>query len=339
MAVVQQIRSYLSIPRDTMFSKRPRLVLVWQSTTEADFYSTDEITAMQEKSNGLLEVTALTSEGGRRRNAPGAAFRKARDIAWNVFGSPAPSNTSSANPFTPAGSNLDSSSSEKPKPPPYPSLARDGGRDEQPPPYRTPGRDEKHTAADAGTKKERAPKGIGNLLPTRTWRNVKWKESPTTSDHRRAPMQDTSVSFRHVHEFGVATEIEFKMPEKDVFRVKAPHREKVGICVMGENYQVGDGLVRGRVNREILENVFGEALLSSIAAYNRQRALNSLACSDSDVGDEKEGQGEDDGELIGTDQTAGKLQVVVSGPTAFVANVKQLLTQMGVPAGSTVLLD
>ncbi|CBJ27734.1 peroxidase [Ectocarpus siliculosus] len=198
----------------------------------------------------------------------------------------------------PCRSNLDSSSSGKPKPPPYSTLARDGGRDEQPPPYRTPGREEKkRSAADAGAKKERAPTGVGKLLTTRTWRNSKWNESPTTSGRRRAPMQDTS------------------------------------------NYQVGDGLVRGRVNREILETVFGEALISSIAAYNRQRALNSLACSDSDVGDNKEGEGEDDRDLIGTDQTAGKLQVVVSGPTAFVANVKQLLTEMGVPAGSTVLLD
>ncbi|CAM9957735.1 unnamed protein product, partial [Ectocarpus sp. 8 AP-2014] len=212
---------------DTTFSTRSRLVLVWQSTTEADFYGTDEITAMQ-KSNGLLEVTALTSEGGRRRNAPGTAFRKARDMAWNVFGSPAPSNTSSANPFTPAGygATMISGSSNYP------------------------------------------PKTQWELLVDRsfTWRNLKWNESPTTGGRRREPMQDTS------------------------------------------NYQVGDGLVRGRVNREILETVFGEALVSSIAAYNRQRALNSLACSDSDVGDEKEGQGEDDGDLIGTDQTAGKLQ-------------------------------
>ncbi|CAN0204264.1 unnamed protein product [Ectocarpus sp. 8 AP-2014] len=45
--MVQQIRSYLSIPRDTFFSRRSRLVLVWQSTTEADFYGTDDITALQ----------------------------------------------------------------------------------------------------------------------------------------------------------------------------------------------------------------------------------------------------------------------------------------------------
>ncbi|CAM9817628.1 unnamed protein product, partial [Ectocarpus sp. 12 AP-2014] len=44
--MIQQIRNYLSIPRDTTFSTRSRLVLVWQSTTEADFYGTDEITAM-----------------------------------------------------------------------------------------------------------------------------------------------------------------------------------------------------------------------------------------------------------------------------------------------------
>lgn len=73
------------------------------------------------------------------------------------------------------------------------------------------------------------------------------------------------------------------------------------------------------MNREILETVFGEALISSIAAYNRQRALNSLSCSNSDVRDEKEGQGEDDGDLIGTDQTAGKLQVAITSSCCFLS--------------------
>lgn len=74
------------------------------------------------------------------------------------------------------------------------------------------------------------------------------------------------------------------------------------------------------MNREILETVFGEALMTSIAAYNRQRAVNSLLSSDSDVGDEKEGQVEDDGDFIGTDQTAGKLQVTIKSSRTVVVS-------------------
>ncbi|CAM9576396.1 unnamed protein product, partial [Ectocarpus sp. 4 AP-2014] len=99
-----------------VFSRRSRLVLVWQSTTEADFHGTDDITALQEKSNGLLGVTALISEGGRARKNPRSAFRKAAGMARSVFSaaSPAPSNTSSFTPFTPAGSAFDGSFGKHP---------------------------------------------------------------------------------------------------------------------------------------------------------------------------------------------------------------------------------
>ncbi|CAM9831972.1 unnamed protein product [Ectocarpus sp. 4 AP-2014] len=287
--MIQLIRNYLSIPRDTTFSTRSRLVLVWQSTTEADFYGTDEITAMQEKSDGLLEVTALVSEGGRARNAPGAAFRKARDMARNVFASPAPSNSSTLNPFTSMGSNLDSSSG---KPPPYMTLSTTGHGDEQPPPYRTPGRD---GSRHADGKERRTTTGVGKLLPKKTWRNMRRSDSSTPGAHRRPPVQDSRL--------------------------------------------MGDGLVRGKVNKEILETVFGEALTTSIAADTSQRAVKNLLRSDSDTSDDKQGQDEDDGDLTSTDQTSRKLQVVASGPSEFVANVRQLLDQMGVPSGCVVLLD
>lgn len=35
----------------------------------------------------------------------------------------------------------------------------------------------------------------------------------------------------------------------------------------------------------------------------------------------------------------GGMQVVVSGPSEFVLNVAQLLTEIGVPSGAVVLLD
>ncbi|CAM9577629.1 unnamed protein product, partial [Ectocarpus fasciculatus] len=205
-------------------------------------------------------------EGGRARNVPGAAFRKARDMARNAFGSPAPSNSSSFNPFTPAGSNVDSSSG---KPPPYMTPSRTGNGDERPPPYRTPGRD---GSTHADGKEKRTTTGVGKLLPKKTWRNMKRSDSSTPGARRRSPVQDTST------------------------------------------YQVGDGLVRGKVNREILETVFGEALTTSIAVDNSQRAVKNLlrSDSDSDIGDAKEGQDKEDEDLTGTDQTARKLQVTAS---------------------------
>ncbi|CAN0195639.1 unnamed protein product, partial [Ectocarpus sp. 6 AP-2014] len=57
-----------------------RLVLLWQNSVEADLYCTDELTALQAKANGLLEVTALMSGDIPRRNIPGNTFRRA--IAW-----------------------------------------------------------------------------------------------------------------------------------------------------------------------------------------------------------------------------------------------------------------
>lgn len=96
-----------------------------------------------------------------------------------------------------------------------------------------------------------------------------------------------------------------------------------------QTYQVGDGLVRGKVNREILETIFGEALMTSIAADNNQQAVDNLLCSDSDVGDEKEGRDEDDGDLTGTDQTARKLQVTANSSLMDRAYLSMLLSMSG----------
>ncbi|CAM9576326.1 unnamed protein product [Ectocarpus sp. 4 AP-2014] len=44
----------------------------------------------------------------------------------------------------------------------------------------------------------------------------------------------------------------------------ARRHARTQVCMLA--YQVGDGLVRGKVNREILQTVFGEAMMTSIAA-------------------------------------------------------------------------
>eukprot|EP00904_Undaria_pinnatifida_P010977 jgi/Undpi1/7009/HiC_scaffold_21.g09483.m1 len=78
--VVQQIRLYNALPRS-----RSRLALVWQCASEAELYGMDEITGMQARSKGLLELTVLVSGHHRKRNVPGAAFAKAkRNILVNA---------------------------------------------------------------------------------------------------------------------------------------------------------------------------------------------------------------------------------------------------------------
>ncbi|CAN0425083.1 unnamed protein product, partial [Ectocarpus sp. 12 AP-2014] len=229
---------------DTTFSSRSRLVLVWQRTTEADFYGTEEIIAMQVRHLFMVQIVtgcyAITIP--RMLSLPCAA--------------------------TVARSNLGSSGSGKP--PPYTTPSRLGrGDQQQPPPYRTPGRDEKkQTASAARAKKERTANGVSKLLPKRVRRTTGQCTGRVTNEPTPRP-----PAFCHCQ-----------------------------AC------QMGGGLAQGSVNREILNKAFGEALITSIAAYNNQRAVNSLLRSDSDGEDEKEGQHVDDGGLVGTDRTAGKLQ-------------------------------
>lgn len=84
---------------------------------------------------------------------------------------------------------------------------------------------------------------------------------------------------------------------------------------LSQTYQVGDGLVQGKVNRELLEKVFGERLMASLASFNRERAVHNLLHDDSDAGDEKDGLDEGDAKggaeesFVGTNEKPGKLQV------------------------------
>ncbi|CAM9534507.1 unnamed protein product [Ascophyllum nodosum] len=78
--MLQLIGDYLSFAsRDPARPSRSRLVLVWQSSSVADLYGADEITAMQARSNGLLDVMVLIGGDRRKRNVPGAAFRMTKD--------------------------------------------------------------------------------------------------------------------------------------------------------------------------------------------------------------------------------------------------------------------
>eukprot|EP00904_Undaria_pinnatifida_P011027 jgi/Undpi1/7054/HiC_scaffold_21.g09528.m1 len=97
--MIQQIRLYMALPRDVAQSSRSRLALVWQCSSEADLYGTDEIAEMQAKSNGLLEVTVLISGHHRKRNVPGAAFGPAkRNLMLNTKVLSSPASSSNASP-------------------------------------------------------------------------------------------------------------------------------------------------------------------------------------------------------------------------------------------------
>lgn len=77
----QLIRDYLlvgSSNRDAGMGTHSRLVLLWQNSVEGDLYCADELTTLQAKAKGLLEVTALISGDMTRRNVPGNAFRRAK---------------------------------------------------------------------------------------------------------------------------------------------------------------------------------------------------------------------------------------------------------------------
>lgn len=64
------------------------------------------------------------------------------------------------------------------------------------------------------------------------------------------------------------------------------------------------------MDRAILETVFGEALMASVASYNSQQAVRNLLRRDSeDLGESKDASDEDPVGLVGTDDTVGMLQV------------------------------
>lgn len=79
--MVQLIRDYLVVGgnnKNAVMGTHSRLVLLWQNSMEGDLYCSDELTALQARAKGLLEVTALISGDMTRRNIPGNTFRRAK---------------------------------------------------------------------------------------------------------------------------------------------------------------------------------------------------------------------------------------------------------------------
>ncbi|CAB1097426.1 unnamed protein product [Ectocarpus sp. CCAP 1310/34] len=110
---------------------------------------------------------------------------------------------------------------------------------------------------------------------------------------------------------------------------------------------LGDGLLRGKVTREILQKAFGPALLALLEEFAKQeQSRHSSSSKRRGGGEEKRDEGSPEDargitldDLAGTDTEGGKLQVVVSGPNGFVFYVESILAEMGVPSEAIVFLD
>ncbi|CAM9152625.1 unnamed protein product [Ectocarpus sp. 12 AP-2014] len=285
--MVQQIRDYLALPKSGAQSSRSRLALVWQATSEADLFGADEIAAMQDKSDGLLEVVMLISGEHRKRNIPGAAFRKGAETFLKKAGLISPTLSSPGNSIR----------------------------------HWTPGRPSREFSM--GTISEVKP----GVFP---------EES---EPEERAKNQKGGYIFYFCR------------------------------CTYFRSCQrmsstVVRALTRGKVSREVLDEVFGPSLLGIVEAartkdedsstMNRRRprvagrTTNTFGAAEGG-GDleEKEREEKDDyhddrdlaADLAGSDTTPGRLQVVVSGPTGFVSLVETILGEMGIPSSAIVLLD
>eukprot|EP00904_Undaria_pinnatifida_P001963 jgi/Undpi1/11768/HiC_scaffold_38.g14063.m1 len=99
--------------------------------------------------------------------------------------------------------------------------------------------------------------------------------------------------------------------------------------------------LRGKVTRDVLDKVFGSALLATLEKYSTRAAVNSETVLPRwHSGRDGQGCDDDDADVLsGKDGCAGQVQVVVSGPSSFVLSVEAILAEMGVPSAAIVLLD
>ncbi|CAN0025142.1 unnamed protein product, partial [Ectocarpus sp. 6 AP-2014] len=304
--MVQQIRDYLALPRVAAQSSRSRLALVWQATSEADLYGSEEMTELQAKSNGLLEVTVLISGEHRKRNVPGAAFRKGAGKLLAKAGLVSPA-------ASPAKS------------------------------FRT---------MPSG---RRVPSNKNSVSSIKSINETSSVVFPEDSDKG-----------------GRGVEISTGTSILSTVRRHLRTSERIP-----SNTSVAGALARGKVSREVLEEVFGPSLLGVVEAARKKeeqlsatvrKRLQSLTKRNKaaarrrsssgrgerkepekkhgDAGDEDEEDDDDDvfadflaDDLAGSGDTPGKLQVVVSGPSGFVFYVETILTEMGVLPSAIVLLD
>eukprot|EP00752_Nemacystus_decipiens_P001683 g1633.t1 len=294
--MMQQIRDYLALPRDASTSSRSRLSLVWQSTSEAELYGTEEITAMQAKSKGLLEVTVLVSGDQRRRNIPGAAFRKGKKFLASV--SPVASSPSSSVVAMPPG--------RPPKPESFDLDVEDGVGDAV------------VTSGIAGNRATRKSKEKQQQTRQEQWEKLQ-----------------ASKFGPHPNRLPLGRMRENKSPTRKPRRAPAASPSD-----RSDVSDVGGGLIRGKVTREILDKAFGPTLLKILEDYGETQSSFRRGHSAHSMGESK---GEEDTKeidaLAGTDEVGGKLQVVLSGPSGFVFYVETILAEMGVPPAAIVLLD
>ncbi|CAB1098422.1 unnamed protein product [Ectocarpus sp. CCAP 1310/34] len=113
---------------------------------------------------------------------------------------------------------------------------------------------------------------------------------------------------------------------------------------------VAGTLTRGKVNREVLDEVFGPSLLGILEAARTKdkdsptmdrrqpRVTGSTANTSSAAkgGGDLKAEEQDEEDHYNDNE---RLQVVVSEPTVFVSLVETILGEMGIPSSAIVLLD
>ncbi|CAN0232276.1 unnamed protein product, partial [Ectocarpus sp. 12 AP-2014] len=98
------------------------------------------------------------------------------------------------------------------------------------------------------------------------------------------------------------------------------------------------GLQQSKLTVEILERALGETVMTAVVAAKKAEArvpANSELHSPYNLN----GMTDALRELVGTETSSGRLQVVVSGPGGFVFHVEGLLADLDIPPEAVVTLD
>ncbi|CAM9722871.1 unnamed protein product [Ectocarpus sp. 13 AM-2016] len=100
----------------------------------------------------------------------------------------------------------------------------------------------------------------------------------------------------------------------------------------------GTGLQQSKLTVEILERALGEPVMAAVVAAKKAEA-RVPANSELHPPYNLNGMTEALRELVGTETSSGRLQVVVSGPGGFVFHVEGLLADLHIPPEAVVTLD
>ncbi|CAM9507074.1 unnamed protein product [Ascophyllum nodosum] len=118
----------------------------------------------------------------------------------------------------------------------------------------------------------------------------------------------------------------------------AQKKADVARGALTRNTQQEDGLIYSKLTTDILRNALGPQVLKTIStAWAPEVGVTNLDTAQTLAnGAEAKATLR---ELVGSKDTSGKLQVVVSGPAGFIFYVESMLTELGVPSEVVFVLD